>query len=220
MKHFSSKRSSNQPSLPKTSSSHTSPHIETIPSLIPLEKVLIVEILEKPFVGVDEHTKRLGLHPKDMVKIQKSLSQMGIIKIETIERKKILSLTQEGTQLARSYNLKIPKHNSRGGLEHRYWVHQVFQHLKRNNFLPKTEYKDIDIAVPEHEIFIEIETGKSNIKSNIKKLNALPGKSKFMLATNKIALKTLENMNLSQSIKTITTHSFIKLTRNQILSED
>jgi DNA-binding MarR family transcriptional regulator/energy-coupling factor transporter ATP-binding protein EcfA2 len=195
------------------------PRVSTNPPMTPMEKVMLSNIAEKPMDSIQDRTKALGLHPSDMVKIQESLTEKGYIKTAYVDRKKLLDLTDEGRKACKRAGIIVPKRDSRGGIEHHYWIDRTRQFLRKLEFQPVLEHQDIDIQVPDYKVAIEMETGKSNIAGNLVKLEKSRILAKFMLATNKAAEFKIKHRALDfPGIRAMHVSDFLKLTRNQILN--
>ena len=185
----------------------------------PLERIFIEDLLQHPLDGIDARGKRLGLIPRDSVKIQTSLSENGIITSTTIDRKKLIEFTEKGKERLKKLGYKIDSHDGGQGLEHRYFVERVRQIFLTAGWFPFKEKSDIDLVIEKEDkvIAIEIETGKNNqeqLKRNIDKLVRFNGSEKFILATNGIAIAKVRGLaeELSQdSIQILPIHDFLKL---------
>ena len=186
--------------------------IDTLPPLAALEKVILTSIVERPLDGVDERTKRLGFHPSQMVQIHDSLITKGIIKPIVIDRKKLFELTESGKITATESRIFIPKQKTRGGLEHDYWIQRTVKFLEKIRIEPALEVNEIDIVAKKSALAIEIETGKSDIKGNLLKLEKSGIKSCLMLATTRpveIKIKTLAKG--FPSIRVLFVKDFLKM---------
>ena len=95
---------------------------ESLPPLGGEEKVVLSNIAERPLDGTADRAKRLGLHPSEMVKVHDELSKKGMIKAATIDGKKLMEITEHGKVIATREDIKIPRKEGRGGLEHSYWI--------------------------------------------------------------------------------------------------
>jgi hypothetical protein len=82
---------------------------------------------------------------------------------------------------------KMPPHAGRGGLEHRYFVEQIRALYTAKDGFAFIERDDIDIVIESFEttLAIQVETGKSDIPSNLMKLGRYGADLKYMLATNR-----------------------------------
>jgi hypothetical protein len=159
-----------------------------------------------------------------MSQIHNSLEEKGIINTFTVDKKKLMELTSFGRYTAKEEGFDIPERETRGGIEHYYWINQVCLYLSKHEFQPACEKFDIDITDLENKIGIEIETGKSDIKKNLKKLSDSPFRNCFMLSTTrpvefKIKEIAKEVSSLSGKIKVMFVADFLKLTKDQILSK-
>jgi hypothetical protein len=184
-----------------------------------IEKLVFTSIVEHPLDGIDKRTKRLGLHPSEMVKHHDALIQKGIIKPLYVNRIKLFEITNHGKNFAQMRKIAIPKKESRNGLEHDYWIDQTLGFIRKQKIEPVCEQFDIDFVYLDEKIGIEIETGKSNIESNLLKLKNLNVLTHcYMLETNKIAEQKIIKFQPSfPNIKTMTVQKFLKLRRAQII---
>lgn len=188
-------------------------------SITSLEKCLITDISNRPFDGVDVRSKRLGLHPSQMSDLHNSLRKKGIIKLVQLGNLKLFEITTEGRNVVEEYGIKIKKMSSKGGIEHAFAIHQVSQFLIKQDFEPATEVTGIDIVDKKAGLAIEVETGKSNIISNLLKLEKSPFEKCFMLATNKVAEFKIKSKAIDfPSIHAMHVKDFLKLSIDQILS--
>lgn len=193
--------------------------IDTSSPLAPMEKIFMANIAEKPLDSIQDRTKALGLHPSEMVKLQESMISRRYIKTAYVDRKKLLELTDEGRKACKDAGIIVPKRDSRGGIEHHYWITKTARFLRKLEFQPVTEHLDIDITSPDEGVAIEVETGKSNIAGNLLKLEKSRISAKFMLATNKPAEFKIKHRALDfPGIQAMHVSDFLKLTRSQILN--
>ena len=188
-----------------------------------MEKLLFANIIERPLDSVDERTKRLGIHSSIMSKIHSALSDKGLINSVTVDLKKLFEVTEYGKTIAEEHGISIPKKQTRGGLEHDYWIEQTVQFLRKHEFEPVCEVDNIDIVDIKAGLAIEIETGKSDIKANLLKLENSRISSCFMLATNKqaeVKIKKIadEYAEKYSFIKIMLAKDFQKLKQDQIIS--
>jgi hypothetical protein len=217
MRKFSDLSSKDEPQIEESSRSQTSQISDKSPPLNPLEKVLLSNIIEKATDGVDKRTRDLGLHPSQMTELQGSLEEKGFIKTAYVDKKKLMELTPEGINMARKAGIAVKICQSKGGVEHRYWIDQTVQFLKNLDFKPVLEVEGIDIVDRQSGIAIEIETGKSDIETNIKKLFKSRHPHLFMLTTTKaLELKLKGN----SPIRVLFVKDFLKLTPKEMSVAD
>ncbi|MDZ7760051.1 MAG: ATP-binding protein [Desulfovermiculus sp.] len=192
------------------------PEKESFP---PLERVLLTNIIERPLDGVDLRTKKLGVHSSVMSKLHTSLSDKGLIQTRILDQKKLFELTDYGKTMARELGIQVPVKKSKGGLEHEYWIDRVVQFLRKHEFQPVQEVQDIDIVDTTNSLAIEIETGKSDIKANLVKLEKSQVSARFMLATTMQAKQKITKIGQSHPlIRIMLTKEFLKLEPEQIVS--
>ena len=220
MQQFSAQISLEIPGQPQGQSSQASQKNDNPSSCLEaLEKVVFTSIIENPLDGVDKRTKRLGFHPAMMVKIHDDLTQKGLIKPVYVDRIKLFEITDHGRNIAQQNRIPIPQKEGKGGLEHDYWGNQLLQFLRKHEFEPVCEKLGIDIVAFKEKLAIEIETGKSDIKRNLLKLENSQVLSKcFMLATNKQAeLKIMKYKKQHPSISFMNVRQFLQLQKQQVL---
>ena len=196
-------------------------------TLLPYEKLLLSNVIESPLLWVEKRSKVLGIHSSIMSEIHSSLEDKGIIATVTVDKKKLMELTSYGRSVARKEGFDIPERETRGSIEHYYWINETVQFLKKQEFQPVCEKFDIDITDIKNGIGIEIETGKSDIKKNLRKLNDSPLQSCFMLSTTRpieFKIKEIsdeiskEFSSDNRKIKVMFISDFLKLQKNQIVS--
>ncbi len=185
----------------------------------PLDKCMLTDIINHPFDGVDQRIKRLGLHPSQAKEITDKLTRQCIIKPVTIDRKKLFEFTDFGRNRIQLYGLRIPKSKGRGGVEHAYVVDVVMAHLQGLGFKPKQEVQDIDIVADftGGKIAIEVETGKSNIHTNIAKILKTQVSGRFIITTQKDTELIIKQMaSVTDDISVYHFKDFLKLTPEHI----
>jgi len=147
------------------------------------EKVFLLDMIERPYVGMTNRYKKMDMSTRHGNLIQKSLEQKGMINVCEINTGKaqvrIPELTKDGAETLRDLGHDIKLNGSKGGMEHRYWQNRIADHYKSKGYKVIIEKnigdeKRVDIeALKDQEcIAIEVETGKSDAKSNVAKLKA------------------------------------------------
>ena len=121
--------------------------------------------------------------------------------------------------LLKCAKLQFPKKECRCGFEHDCWIYQTLGFIRKQKIEPVCEQFDIDIVCLDEKIGIELETGKSNIESNLLKLKNLNVLTHcYMLAINKIAEQKIIKFQPSfPNIKIMTVEKFLKLRIAQII---
>jgi DNA-binding MarR family transcriptional regulator len=146
------------------------------------ERTFLLDIIEHPFSGAVERYQRLGLSAGQGNRIQKRLVEKGWIQVATVSTGKggvkLLALTEHGEQTIAALMQCEPSHQSKrhGGLSHRYWVDLIARTLEHEGYSVEKEHSigegsTVDLVAEKDGewMAIEVETGKSDVTSNIGK---------------------------------------------------
>jgi hypothetical protein len=166
--------------------------IQTHETLSPLGKIVLENIASKPFVGLVKRFKELGLKVADGYKPIDELVTLKLIIPVTIDGNRLYEITPAGKKkLGEKFNQQ-----GRGGLEHRYYVDKIKAHYLDQEGFTYLEKDDLDLVVEtvSTTIAIQVETGKSNMKGNLVKLNQFKADQKIVVATNKETELKIKNM--------------------------
>lgn len=194
---------------------------ECIPPLSPdqplsgMEKVLIIDINNHPFDGVDKRRKRLNIQPREIKDLTDNMIRNGLMKPVLIDNLKLFELIEAGKNKAEQIGLIVKKTRTRGSIEHSYVVMQVRDHLIKIDLQPELEKHDIDVVVrdPKEILAAEIETGKAQPYRSIKKLLRSKFKHKYLIATRKETELMLKRISSTMpDIKVLHYKDFLKLT--------
>jgi hypothetical protein len=158
------------------------------------EDLLLRDVNDHPISTVTRRYERLGWNAKtgndikDCV-IRKALAMFTPVTTPT-GVVKILSLTAEGEEYLGAKGV-LRERGRHGGPEHEYWKAVLRERLERLGFLVTEEApvgggKTVDLHGKRlaEEIWVEVETGRSDIPANVEKLRALPGTRIFVFTTN------------------------------------
>lgn len=151
------------------------------PGLIEAEEKFLLDIAGHPFSGMVERYHRLGITTGRGSRIQKKLLENGLIRSETVSTGKggvkILELTEKGGQAIEGAAQLSRQSGRLGGLMHRYWIEKIAWKLEKEGYKVEKEYpvgegKTVDLVAEKEgeRIAVEVETGKSDIISNIEKV--------------------------------------------------
>lgn len=184
------------------------------------EKKLLIDVMEYPIYGIAERYKRLSFSVYKGNRIRDTLISKEILNsysLSTFEgRVNFLDITSKGEMVLRDMGYQIENKRG-GGPEHEYWKHRVAEFFRERGYQveiekPIGEGKTVDIvATKEGErLAIEIETGKSDVAENIRKLSS-KGFSKIWIITlnesvKKKLLEMADSMDEFENIK-ISVHS-------------
>ena len=168
-------------------------------TLSPLERIFLEDLLTHPFDGADQRGKRLGLIPRDSVKIQNSLTEKGIITPIIIDKKKLFELTEKGAEYLKKVGRKIDSKERNQTVEHRYFIEKIRGIFAPNGWFPFKEKSEIDLVIEKENksIAIEVETGKNKpeqTQKNFEKLLRFNADTKLIIATNDIGLAKIKNL--------------------------
>ena len=157
------------------------------------ERALLVDIATYPIAGITARYERLGWNPKTGNELKDRIINKGLATFEDVPtqnaRIKILTLTPAGVKYLEAEGITVPSWR-RGGAAHEYWRALIRQALERNGYAVEDEFPigdgravDLHATKGTHEVFVEIETGKSDINANITKCLGLHGNLVFFFVT-------------------------------------
>jgi Holliday junction resolvase-like predicted endonuclease len=176
----------------------------------------LADIAFKPLSSTVSRYHRLNLSRRRGNAIRQHLSSAGIIERVTIATRSgqvvLYRLTNLGRSVCASAGIESGS-RSRESLEHRYWVNKTAQFFERQGYKVNKEHPvkgngAIDLLAQKsgEQIAIEIETGKSDIKSNLKNITKADFARTIVLATSAEAVKpcqkAIDSMKENDSPKT------------------
>jgi len=171
------------------------PQEETV-SVSEQEHALLVDIASEPIAGITARYTRLGWHAKTGNAVKDRIITKGLAVFESVPtataRIKILTLTPEGERYLEEHGVTLPA-GRRGGAAHEYWRATLKNVLERHGYQTQTEIPvgdgravDLHGVKDDQHVYIEIETGKSDIGANIAKCASLPGPVVFFFVTSEL----------------------------------
>ncbi len=157
------------------------------------EKELLLDVVARPISTITQRYERLGWNAKTGNAIKDSLIAKGYARFDPVPtptgQVKILSLSDAARDVLEHAGITIPR-TRHGGPEHEYWKFIVADRLRHRGFSVTDEYalgggKTVDVHAlrGEKELFIEIETGRSDIVANAEKLKNTNGHVVFVFTT-------------------------------------
>ena len=190
--HMSGYLHNSRPPKAPLSVSSTIRDIQTHETLSPLGKIVLENIASKPFLGLVKRFKELGLKVADGYKPIDELVTLKLIIPVTIDGNRLYEITPAGRKELGEKFIQP----GRGGLEHRYYVDKIKVHYLDQEGFTYLEKDDLDLVVENVSttIAIQVETGKSNMKGNLVKLNQFKADQKIVVATNKETELKIKNM--------------------------
>jgi len=143
------------------------------------EREFLEDVMKYRTSGISERYKRLGLSVDEGNRIKNYLLSSNIIISSDVStgrgRIKYLELSRKGKELLSKMGLEI-EDERKGGAEHEYWKHRMAEVLRKQGYDVELEkaVKDggaVDILATKEgkSLAVEVETGKSDAVSNIKK---------------------------------------------------
>jgi hypothetical protein len=157
------------------------------------EELLLRDIALHPISGISERYARLTWNPKTGLAVTRRLLARRLVVFEEVStataRIKILTLTIDGRAHLHDRGAVLPP-RPKGGIAHEYWRHVLTQRLRRKGYTVHAEHavgegRAVDLYARKDTtaIYIEIETGESDIPSNIAKCRALAGTVLFFFTS-------------------------------------
>lgn len=144
------------------------------------ERNFLSDIAEYPLSTITERYARLGLSVHKANSIKQKLLEKGLIGQEKIRVPEgnvtLLKLTHDGRDLLASWGIKVNSLPKNASLEHEYYKELVAREYRSKGYdvekeVPIGEGKAVDLVATKGDdrIAIEVETGKSDIKGNVRK---------------------------------------------------
>jgi hypothetical protein len=143
-------------------------------------EALLEDIVRRPYSSTQERYRRLGWNFYKGNKVRDRMVKEGWIMVRALKRPdgmvKVFELTEEGKDGAERLGYRVERTWRKGGLEHGYWVQEIKSLLREQGFavqvekgLGKGKSVDLEARREDRKIAVEVETGKSDAISNIRK---------------------------------------------------
>jgi energy-coupling factor transporter ATP-binding protein EcfA2 len=154
------------------------------------ELALLRDVAEHPITTITGRYERLGWNYKTGNGIKDSTIAKGLARFDPVStptgQVKILSLTDPARDLLERAGITVQRLRH-GGAEHEYWKFTIAEHLRSRGFTVTEEAplgggKTVDLLATreQHQIVIEVETGRSDIIANALKCAAFDGEVAFV----------------------------------------
>jgi len=158
----------------------------------------VSDLVRHPLSTTVARYQRLHLSRRRGNAVRQSLQSAGLIEAIPIATRSgqvvLYQLTDDGRSVCRALGID-PGPRPRASVEHGFWVQQAAAHFEKRGFdmtmehpVPGDGIIDLLAERPGERIAIEIETGKSNIRANVKKLNAAGFDRLVFIATSPAAI--------------------------------
>lgn len=146
------------------------------------EETLLRDVAATPISPITHRYQRLGWHMEVGNRTKDAIIQKGLARFDAVStprgQVKILTLTAEGIALLTSRGVTI-KSARGGGAAHEFWKHELRVLLERRGYSVTEEHplgggKTADLRAMRGDsvLFIEIETGRSDIAANVAKYSS------------------------------------------------
>jgi len=143
------------------------------------EEALLRDVALTPISPITHRYQRLGWHMEVGNRTKDAIIKRGLARFDAIStprgQVKILTLTPDGTALLASRGMTL-KQTRGGGAEHEFWKHELRTILERADWLVAEEFalgggKSADLRADrgDRALFVEVETGRSDIAANVAK---------------------------------------------------
>jgi len=143
------------------------------------EEALLRDVAGTPISPITHRYQRLGWHMEIGNRTKDAIIKRGFARFDAVStprgQVKILRLTPDGIAVLASRGV-APKVARAGGAEHELWKHELHAVLQRHGYAVAEEFplgggKTADLRADrsDHVLFIEVETGRSDIAPNVAK---------------------------------------------------
>lgn len=143
-------------------------------------EALLEDIVRRPYSSTQDRYRRLGWSFYRGNRIRDWMVKEGWVMVRALKRPdgmvKVFELTEEGKGKAERLGHRVERTWRKGGLEHGYWVKEIKSLLREQGFAVQVEKglgkgKSVDLEARREgkRIAVEVETGKSDAISNIRK---------------------------------------------------
>lgn len=151
----------------------------TVVTIDEREEALLRDVATTPISPITHCYQRLGWHMEVGNRTKDAIIKRGLARFDAVTTPrghvKILTLTPDGIALLASRGV-APKVARAGGAEHEFWKHELHALLERHGYGVVDEFPlgggktaDLRAARGDRVLFIEVETGRSDIAANIAK---------------------------------------------------
>jgi len=168
------------------------------------------DVLDKPVDGVSKRYSRLGLSRRKGNEIKGELLTQSLIREVSIPlssgRVVLLEATDKINRIINSGVLRKGKSLGKHSPEHEFWKEQVRKAYESKGYSTDEEHPvngfiDLIAIKGEAKLFVEIETGKSDIQANVEKAKGM--ENVIFVATNGHALNKIKKIMASLDKQTV-----------------
>lgn len=151
----------------------------TMEQLNDREEALLRDVAQTPISPITHRYQRLGWHMEIGNRTKDAILKRGLARFDAVStprgQVKILTLTTDGTALLASRGITL-RQTRGGGAEHEFWKHELRTVLERKGWAVAEEFAlgggksaDLRAGRGDRVLFVEVETGRSDIAANVAK---------------------------------------------------
>lgn len=157
---------------------------------------LLHDVVQHPISTITQRYQRLGWNAKTGNAIKDSIIAKGYTSFTPVTiptgQVKILGLTEQAREHLERAGITVQR-SRHGGPEHEYWKHVIADRLRQQGFTVTEEHpigdgKTVDLHATrgDEHVFIEVETGRSDIIANATKCRGLTGSVVFVFTDGRV----------------------------------
>ncbi len=143
------------------------------------EFALLRDVADVPITPITHRYQRLGWHMETGNRTKDAIIKKGLARFDAVStprgQVKILTLTREGAAALAARGITMTQQRA-GGAEHEFWKHELRVRFERHGYTVVLEHplgagKTADLYAERngHVIFVEVETGRSDVTANLAK---------------------------------------------------
>ena len=162
----------------------------------------LADVVTRPLSTTVSRYQRLNLSRRRGNAIREALASAGIIERVVIATRSgqvvLYQLADFGRTVCSSHHID-PGPRPRESLEHKFWVNRTARHFEKKGYEIKCEHPikgngaiDILATRPGEKVAVEVETGKSNIKENLNKIENAGFDKIVLVATSPAAVSACQ----------------------------
>ncbi|MBC8470354.1 MAG: ATP-binding protein [Planctomycetes bacterium] len=187
-----------------------------MPKMTREEIRFLADIAARPLSTTVSRYHRLNLSHRRGNAVRQHLDKADIIEAFPIATRSgqvvLYQVSDLGRSVCCSIGIELPP-SPRESLEHRYWVKKAADHFRKDDYEITCEHVikgngAIDILAERHDerIAVEVETGKSNIKENLRKIRKAKFDRIIIIATSANAVTACQKAveSVGQSVELMT----------------
>ncbi|MBW1939385.1 MAG: ATP-binding protein [Deltaproteobacteria bacterium] len=164
----------------------------------------LADVAARPLSTTVSRYQRLKLSRRRGNAVREALSSAGIIERVAIATRSgqvvLYQLTDFGRNVCSSHNID-PGPRTRQSLEHKFWVSRTARYFEKKGYEVRYEHPvkgngaiDILATKPGQKVAVEVETSKSNVKSNLEKIKSVDFDRVILVATSPAAANMCQGL--------------------------